>query len=147
MNKKGFTLIELLAVVAIIAIIAVIAIPNIVKIANSSRNEQYLSDAKNMISKAKYMYRFADGKYSNKFVTEENCKIITLDNLSLDIEKTADGSIYDDENSKVKICVLENEIKYYVKTYSTLENGKIKGIGISSFVEEKNMTKDSVIEQ
>lgn len=57
MNKKGFTLIELLAVIAIIAIIGAIATPNVIKLINSSNQEEILSDAKLAISKAKYKFR------------------------------------------------------------------------------------------
>ena len=57
MNKKGFTLIELLAVIAIIAIIGAIATPNVIKLINSSNQEDILSDAKLAISKAKYKFR------------------------------------------------------------------------------------------
>ena len=56
-NKKGFTLIELLAVIAIIAIIGAIATPNVIKLINSSNQDQIISDAKLAISKAKYQFR------------------------------------------------------------------------------------------
>lgn len=57
MNKKGFTLIELLAVVVIMAIIALIATPNIVGMMDKGKKEDYIADAKEIITKATYMYK------------------------------------------------------------------------------------------
>lgn len=65
MNKKGFTLIELIAVVVIMAIIALIATPNIVNMMDKGKKEDYVADAKEIISKATYMYKLE--KYENKF--------------------------------------------------------------------------------
>ena len=63
MNKKGFTLIELIAVVVIMAIIALIATPNIVNMMDKGKKEDYVADAKEIISKATYMYK--QEKYRN----------------------------------------------------------------------------------
>ena len=65
MNKKGFTLIELIAVVVIMAIIALIATPNIVNMMDKGKKEDYVADAKEIISKATYMYKLE--KYKEKF--------------------------------------------------------------------------------
>jgi len=59
-DKKGFTLIELLAVITIMAIMVVIATPNIIGMLSKGKKEQYVADASNMISKAKYMYNNKD---------------------------------------------------------------------------------------
>lgn len=57
MNKKGFTLIELIATVVIMAIIALLATPNIISMIDKGNKRDYVSDAKEFISKATYMYK------------------------------------------------------------------------------------------
>ena len=63
MNKKGFTLIELIAVVVIMSIIAIIATPNIINMIDKGKKDQYVSNAKEFLSKATYMYK--QDKYRN----------------------------------------------------------------------------------
>ena len=63
MNKKGFTLIELIAVVVIMSIIAIIATPNIINMIDKGKKDQYITNAKEFISKATYMYK--QDKYRN----------------------------------------------------------------------------------
>ena len=67
MNKKGFTLIELIAVVVIMAIIALIATPNIVNMMDRGKKEDYVADAKEIITKATYMYKKESVSKSDKF--------------------------------------------------------------------------------
>lgn len=55
MNKKGFTLIELIAVVVIMSIIAIIATPNIINMIDKGKKDQYITNAKEFISKATYI--------------------------------------------------------------------------------------------
>ena len=50
MNKKGFTLIELLGVIIILSIIMLIAIPNVTSVLEKNKRENYIADAKKMIS-------------------------------------------------------------------------------------------------
>ena len=68
MNKKGFTLIELIAVVVIMAIIALIATPNIVNMMDRGKKEDYVADAKEIITKATYMYKKDSVSNSSKFI-------------------------------------------------------------------------------
>lgn len=68
MNKKGFTLIELIAVVVIMAIIALIATPNIVNMMDRGKKEDYVADAKEIITKATYMYKKESVSKSSKFI-------------------------------------------------------------------------------
>lgn len=82
MNKKGFTLIELIAVVVIMSIIAIIATPNIVNMIDKGKKEQYITDTKEFISKATYMYK--QDKYrndTNYFTKQDNSYKITLNKI------------------------------------------------------------------
>lgn len=106
-NNKGFTLIELIAVVTIMAIIAIIATPNIITMIDNGKKEKYISDAKEFISKATYMYKL------DKYRNDENIFIgnkIYLKNLN-DINETEDpyGYIYDLENSFIEFSDVDNE--------------------------------------
>ncbi len=141
MNKKGFTLIELLAVITLIAIIAVIAIPNVVKMVDGSKREMFVSDAKEMITKAKYMYKL--DKYASLFTTDGTCKSITLQNLGLDLKKDPDGNTYYVSLCKVKICLENSTYVYYVTTVSSSSNSGVVARGITN-VKEANLTKDSI---
>lgn len=97
MNKKGFTLIELIAVVVIMAIIALIATPNIVNMMDKGKKEDYVADAKEIISKATYMYKLE--KYENKFAGD---KIYLKDINGIDDDfKDPYGFSYDKEESYV----------------------------------------------
>ena len=96
-NNKGFTLIELIAVVTIMAIIAIIATPNIINMIDNGKKEQYVSDAKEFISKATYMYKL--DKYKNEenlFTKSEDGTThqIKLTNVQ-DISKTEDPYGYE----------------------------------------------------
>lgn len=115
-NKKGFTLIELLAVIAIIAIIGAIATPNVIKLINSSNQDQIMSDAKLAISKAKYQFRVD---------MDENSGGMTYDIKDL-IESETEYST----DSKVQVSLSNN--KYIYSIY--ISNGKYC-IGTSSSFE------------
>ena len=142
MNKKGFTLIELLAVITLIAIIAVIAIPNVVKMVDGNKREMFVSDAKEMIAKARYMHKL--DKYDDLFIADGSCHAITLTNLGLDLDKDADGNNYDAGESQVKVCSESNTFVYYVKTISKDSGGfSTRGIG-PGYVKEADLTKNSI---
>ncbi|MGM9879068.1 MAG: type II secretion system protein [Bacilli bacterium] len=105
MNKKGFTLIELLAVVVIMAIIALIATPNIVNMMDKGKKEDYVADAKEIISKATYMYKLE--KYRNNaeiFSEGSEGTTIKLENINgIDDDfKDPYGFTYDKTNSYVE---------------------------------------------
>ena len=100
MNKKGFTLIELIAVVVIMAIIALIATPNIVNMMDKGKKEDYVADAKEIISKATYMYK--QEKYRNDTSIFQGGKTIKLEDIKgIDDYTDPYGFSYD----KVKSCV------------------------------------------
>ena len=101
MNKKGFTLIELIAVVVIMAIIALIATPNIVNMMDKGKKEDYVADAKEIITKATYMYK------QEKYRTDANIFLggttIKLANIKgIDDYTDPYGFTYDKEKSTVK---------------------------------------------
>ena len=140
MDKKGFTLVELLAVIAIIAIISVLAVPNIVGIADNSKKEQIVSDAKAMVSKARYMYKFKDSKYSSKFEVEDNCDVVSLKNLELDFNNPYEAS------SKVKICDGNYSVKLISQSFNlgTCNDSK-EEIFLEEYLnEEDNITKENI---
>lgn len=149
MNKKGFTLIELIAVIALIAIIAVIAIPNVTKMVNTSKKETFLTNARTMITNAKYRNKLE--KYDSLFETVGSCRIITASNLGVDLKDDPDNNTYDLDNSKVKVCLEDGTFVYYVKTISIASGDKLpRGVYNNTtdenYVLEANLSNDSVID-
>ena len=112
MNKKGFTLVELLAVIAIMALIAGVAIPNVVNMLDKGKKEDYIKDAKAIISKVKYMYNLKT--YQAKFQSQGSCKTINLENISFDITTDAFGGTYDKTNSIVKACEVGDKTEFSI---------------------------------
>ena len=101
MNKKGFTLIELIAVVVIMAIIALIATPNIVNMMDKGKKEDYVADAKEIISKATYMYK--QEKYrTDTSIFQGGTTIKLADIKGIDDYTDPYGFTYDKEKSTVK---------------------------------------------
>lgn len=106
MNKKGFTLIELIAVVVIMSIIAIIATPNIINMIDKGKKDQYITNAKEFISKATYMYK--QDKYRNDttyFTTIDSGSQINLGKIEgIKSEDLTDpyGFEYDTNNSYIK---------------------------------------------
>ena len=111
MNKKGFTLIELIAVVVIMAIIALIATPNIVNMMDRGKKEDYIADAKEIITKATYMYKKESVSKSDKFTENTEYDGNTTYTIYMIYLKKIDGIndytdpygfTYDKEKSTVK---------------------------------------------
>ena len=139
LNKRGFTLVELLAVIAIMALIAGISVPNVLNMLEKGKKEDYISDAKQLIAKAKYKYGME--KYQTLFTTDGACKIIIASNLDFNKTKDSFGGTYDLTNSKVKICEEESTDKYYVKLESNTK--KLQG----DYVEINNLNYNIVIDK
>ena len=128
MNKKGFTLIELIAVVVIMSIIAIIATPNIINMIDKGKKDQYVSNAKEFLSKATYMYK--QDKYRNDttyFTINDSGSQIKLGKIeSIKSEDLTDpyGFKYDTDNSYIvfkepsssSTGVQEREVRIYLES-------------------------------
>lgn len=66
MNNKGFTLIELIMVIALLAVIALLTTPNIIKILDKNKVDNYNNTIDSIIS-ASEVY-VSDNKYNLKFI-------------------------------------------------------------------------------
>lgn len=96
MNKRGFTLIELLASIIILSIIMLIAVPSTLNILDRSRKQQYLSDAKKMLTLAEgYIRSHEEIEYpkDNEVLV---LKINTINDGSL--VEDPEGNPYSDES-------------------------------------------------
>ena len=136
-NKKGFTLIELLAVIAIIAIISLVAIPNIVGLSTGARKDQMLTDAKTLISLAKYQIS-KNYDWRNSALHEFSFDDLNVNGELKKINEEGDvldpdGEKYDRENSKV-VYTNTGKAQYCI----TLIGG-YRAIGISECVLEENL--------
>lgn len=120
MKEKGFTLVELLGVIVILSIIMLIAIPNITSMLEKSKYDQYIGDAKKLVSITEYEIRKGT---INKPATGELIKV-TLDYLSTsDVEKDPNGEEYDVNKSYVIIVRKDGYLSYYVNLVSTSGKG------------------------
>ena len=143
MNKKGFTLIELLGVIIILSIIMLIAIPNVTSVLEKNKRENYIADAKKMISQVEY-------EISNGDVTKPASNEIVKVRLSYigtsDVSKDADGNKYDTENSYVIVVRKNGYLEYYVSLVSRVD-GENKGISLASRDELNSDNKLSLIKK
>ncbi len=146
MNKKGFTLVELLAVVTILAILLLIVAPNVIGLFERNKKEKFVSDAKSLITLAKYKSGLE--KYTSIFTIAENgCRIATATGLDFNEIYDPDGNQYNFDECQVMICVINNKETFYVKMYSTKDGAttrKIEGLEAYNFVEEEDLNISSV---
>ena len=56
MKKNGFTLVELLAVIAILGILVIVTVPNIINAVNTSKKNNFLSEAQGLYKQALNQY-------------------------------------------------------------------------------------------
>lgn len=122
MSRKGFTLIELLGVIVILAIIMVIAVPNVMSVLEKGKKDNYLSDAKRLITQAEYAIRNSDvDKPSSSDIYK-----ITLGYLGTnDVEKDPDGNNYSLTDSYVAVVRKDGYLEYYVNLVAITDGGNI----------------------
>lgn len=120
MNKKGFTLVELLGVIVILSIIMLIAIPNVTSVLDKNKRENYLADAKKLVTQAEYEIRSSNiEKPSSSQIFK-----ITLDYLGTsDVSKDSDGNEYDTTNSYVIVVRKNGYLEYYVNLVTKEKKG------------------------
>lgn len=136
MNRKGFTLIELLGVIVILSIIMLIAIPNISSVLDKNKKQNYITDAKKLITQVKYEIRSGRvEKPSDTNLVRINLSYIATDDISKDV----DGNSYDVDNSYVVIARKDGYLVYYV---NLIANNGDENIGIK-LTEEENLSKEN----
>lgn len=137
-KKKGFTLIELLSVIAIIGIISLIAIPNILNISTGVRKDQMISDAKKLISLAKYMVNrdYSVKNFTNEEYCDGNSCTFNFDALTAngEIGEDPDGGEYERDDSFVIYRMNGIEPEYCVSLI-----GSMRAIGAEECIIEKNL--------
>lgn len=128
MNKKGFTLVELLAVLVILSIIMLIAVPSTLNVLDRNKKDSYISDAKKLITLAETKLR---SDMSIEYPTGNQIVVIGLSSLNNgDIDTTADGDKYNNNNSYVAISYFGSETQYNYKFAVQLFGSK-RGVTLS----------------
>ena len=88
MNNKGFTLIELILVIAILAILALISTPNVIKIINKNKVDDYNSTIDSILQATKLYV--ADNRYDLSF--DKKCSDIGVTEIVTEIKVLGDNS-------------------------------------------------------
>ena len=154
MNKKGFTLVELIAVVVIIGIISLLAAPNIVNLMDSSKKSEFVSDAKEFISRAKYMEKLEKYNLGNEYFSIQDSdnkpyekKILLRNIINISDYSSPYNSEYESDLSYVLITLEEKDgIQQKVaKIYLEDKNGYHIG-SIENPVSESKLDKENVEE-
>lgn len=143
MNKKGFTLVELLGVIVILSIIMLLAIPNVTSVLEKTKREQYLTDAKKLVTQVETEIRSSN---IEKPTSTDILKISLSYIGTSDVSKDPDGNKYDTDNSYVIVVRKNGYLEYYVNLVTTVD-GKNKGIRLVNKDELDSDTKLSLIEQ
>lgn len=125
MNNKAFTLVELLGVIIILAIIMIIAVPNVTSVLERTKMDNYIADAKKLVSLVEYNLSSGD---LEKPTSQELLKI-TLSWLNTnDVTTDPDGNQYDKKNSYVVIVRDNGYLEYYVNLVAVDEDNNTRGI-------------------
>ena len=143
MNKQGFTLVELLGVIVILSIIMLIAIPNVTSVLEKNKRENYLADAKKLVTQVEYEIRSSN---IEKPSSTEILKISLSYIGTSDVSKDSDGNKYDTTNSYVAVVRKNGYLEYYVNLVTTVD-GKNKGIRLVNKDELNSDKKLTLIKQ
>lgn len=134
MNNKGFTLIELIMVIALLAVIALLTTPNIIKLIEKNKVDNYNSTIDTIIkatevyvSNNKYNLDF-NGEYCSPSDTKDIYTYITLEDLidSKDLSEKVRNYCTDSEVSndlEIKI-ILDCETRQF--SYDIIDNDTLK---------------------
>lgn len=124
-NEKAFTLIEMLGVIVIIGLILIIAIPNLAKILNGNK-EQEFDSYYDLVEEAALVYA---GKITDELGTSKNsgCKDITLDELIKEgyVQNFNDSSITCSTEESIRIRNEQGKITVTFELYCKDEEGEV----------------------
>ena len=145
MKRNGFTLIELLAVIVVIGLIMLIAVPNIVGISTGVRKDQMLTDAKKMISLAKYK---VETDYDIRTLSKEDiCDgsqcILTINMLNVNGDVGTDPDSGENYFSESKVIYSKNND---VANYCVTLVGRDRTIGVPNCVNEEDLHSRSNVQ-
>ena len=139
-NKKGFTLVELLAVIVILGILSLIAIPNVISIIDNNKKDIIISDAKKLISQAKYQVNVKSEIRDNKYARFSFEELNKNGDIKTDPE-SSDGSNY--ETGGVEYKVNSGGIAEYC--VYLIGSKKQIGQSFTTCVKENELSRNSVI--
>lgn len=146
MNNKGYTLIELLAILVVLSLSSILIIGSSSKSLDNNKKQNFINNAINSVSKAKLYYntKTYNSSENSVFYNCDTCKCITYRNLGYFNYQDPDNNYYDLDNSIVKICLVNSNFAYYVKTSS--KGNKPRGIynENNDFVLITDLTKNHV---
>lgn len=124
-NEKAFTLIEMLGVIVIIALILIIAIPNLAKILNGNKQQEFDSYY-DLVEEAALVYA---GKITDELGTSKHsgCKDITLDNLIKEgyLQKFNDSDTTCSTKDSIRIRNERGKITVSFELYCNDEEGEV----------------------
>lgn len=131
MNKKGFTLIELLITIVILAMIMALSTPNIIKLINKNKRDNYNSTIDSIIKSAsiyattnKYdLFEKTNNCIDNENMISTKVKLNKLD-LSKEIKNNCTNKIINKEDCEVDI-ILDCKTKTFTYKIKACEDIKL----------------------
>ena len=120
LNNKGFTLVELLAVVVLLSILIAITIPSVNYLIDKSKEDNYNSLKKNIISAAKVY--LSDNRYNVTLDYADNGGVCSGSEIDEDIASIADTDL----SSLMGVSKLPIKVLIDNKNISTNSSGNIE---------------------